>query len=165
MNKFIYDIEANGLLETVTKVHCLVVRDADTGNVITSCANQPGYSKISEGLELLDKADQLIGHNIDGYDNPALEKLYGFKTKAQIFDTLVMTRLAYPNLFDREISSSKKVEELGHKHGSHSLEAWGSRLKEAKIKFGAEDESLEKTFETWSELCPVAETSRQRIIS
>jgi DNA polymerase I-like protein with 3'-5' exonuclease and polymerase domains len=93
----------------------------------------------------------LIGHNIDGYDNPALEKLYGFKTKAQIFDTLVMTRLAYPNLFDREISSSKKVEELGHKHGSHSLEAWGSRLKEAKIKFGAEDESLEKTFETWSE--------------
>lgn len=149
--KVIYDIEANGLLDTVTKVHCLVIRDADTGEVKLSCADQKGYTPIEEGIRFLMNSESIIGHNIDGYDNPVLKKVYDVTIPtSKVEDTLVMARLAYPNLFDREIMGGKTQEELGHKHGSHSLEAWGSRLKCAKIKFGNDEDDVEKTFEIWT---------------
>lgn len=145
---FIFDIEANGFLESVTSIHSLVIRDADTGELIKSCADQPGYTQISEGLDLLGKASKLVGHNIDGYDLPVLSKLKDFVFNGEVEDTLVLSRLAYPNLFEREIGKSK--EELGYKPGSQSLEAWGKRLGEEKIKFGNEEDEVEKTFEVWT---------------
>lgn len=145
---FIFDIEANGFLESVTSIHSLVIRDADTGELIKSCADQPGYTQISEGLDLLGKASKLVGHNIDGYDLPVLAKLKDFVFNGEIEDTLVLSSLAYPNLFEREIGKSK--EDLGYKPGSQSLEAWGKRLGEEKIKFGNEEDEVEKTFEVWT---------------
>lgn len=147
MIKYIVDIEGNGLLDTVTKIHCLSIRDADTGELKFSCADQPGYMLVSEGLEELEKADEIIGHNLDGYDLPALKKVLGWEYKGKVLDTLVLARLARPNLFEVEILQTK--EELGYRQGSHSLEAWGIRLGELKTKL-SEEEDKEKVFETWT---------------
>ena len=65
-------------------------------------------NEIDSGLELLAKAELLIGHNILGFDIPVIENLTGisFKDK-KVIDTLVLSRLAKPE------------------RGGHSLKAWG----------------------------------------
>lgn len=148
--EYIFDIECNGLLETVTKIHSLVIRDATSGELVGSYFDDGLVSTIKEGLEQLNKASVILGHNVDGYDLPALKKVLNWEPESHIVirDTLVMSRLGYPNLFEREIS--KTQEELGYKQGSHSLEAWGVRLGELKSKIGEEDEAIEKTFEKWT---------------
>lgn len=150
--EYILDIEANGLLDTVTVIHCLVIRDAANGSLVGSYADQEGYLSISEGLEVLSKCSTIIGHNIQGYDLLALKKVLNWEPEpcTKIHDTLVMARLAYSNLFEREIQKVlPEGEKLGYRHGSHSLKAWGIRLGELKGDF-AEDEDKEKAFDSWS---------------
>lgn len=148
----IFDVEANGLLETVSKIHSLVIRDATSGEILKSCYDDGLVNDIPDGLELMSQARSLIGHNIDGYDLPALKKVLNWEPnpETKIYDTLVACRLAYSNIFEREVGNGKTQEEMGYKHGSQSLEAWGARLGEAKLKFGEEDEDKEKTFEFWT---------------
>ena len=49
--------------------------DIDTGEML-SCADKDGYAPINSGLEKLLNADTIIGHNIQAFDVPVLEKLY-----------------------------------------------------------------------------------------
>jgi len=78
-----------------------------------------------DSLELLNKAEVLIGHNLIGFDIPVLEKVFNYKFKGQVFDTLLMSRLIWTNLLDHDY----KYKELPAKlYGRHSLEAWGYRL-------------------------------------
>ena len=88
----------------------------------------------------MDSADWLIGHNIVGFDIPAIQRLYGYFTpRGGIIDTLLLSRLFHPNLVD--IDWKRKDKGL-LKHmplqlfGRHSLEAWGHRLNEYKGEFG-----------------------------
>ena len=85
--RLVFDIETDGLLPDVSKVHCIVLKDLDTNEVITA--------KTKKALQLLNEADEIIGHNIIKYDIPVLQKLYGFVTSAKIFDTIVAARLFY----------------------------------------------------------------------
>ena len=71
----LFDIETNGLLDQLDKVHCLVIKDAATGQVF-SCADQEGYLPVKAGLKLLEEADLVVGHNIIKFDLPALKKVY-----------------------------------------------------------------------------------------
>ena len=64
----VFDIETDGL--DATLIWCIVAKDIDTNQVY---AYPP--EKIDEGLELLEKANILIGHNIVGFDIPVLKKL------------------------------------------------------------------------------------------
>jgi hypothetical protein len=110
--KLLFDIETDGL--EYTKIWCLVAQEVNTGEVWSY-----GPDEIEEGVSLLNKAEQLSGHNIIGFDIPALEKLTSFKLgNQQIIDTLVLSRLFNP------------VREAGH-----SLAVWGSKLGLAKIEF------------------------------
>ena len=88
MSSYVFDIETDGLLDDVSKIHCLVLKDIDTQE-ITHYEREDWYI----GTNKLEKADLIIGHNIIKYDIPVLEKLFQFKTKSKIFDTLVATRL------------------------------------------------------------------------
>ena len=101
MKAYIFDLETNGLLDTVTTIHSLVLRDIDTDTVI-SCADQEGYAPIITGISFLNSANLLIGHNVIKYDIPVLEKLFPdfFKLKKDclVFDTLVTSRLWAPEL-------------------------------------------------------------------
>jgi DNA polymerase-1 len=73
MEEVVLDIESDGLLDTITKVHLLVYRNLNTGELTIADSD----SKIKKALiDLSDK--KIIGHNILGYDLIALKRLYGF---------------------------------------------------------------------------------------
>jgi len=102
MMELVFDIEANGLGEVVvdkgprpevTRVWCLVIKDIHTGKV-----QRFREQDIHKGVELLRQADTLIGHNILMYDLPVLERFYGPIDVSLIMDTLVISRLMYPDL-------------------------------------------------------------------
>ena len=102
--KLVFDIETDGL--DASKIWCIVAKDLETNKVHSFNPDQ-----IKEGLELLAKAELLVGHNILGFDIPIIEKLTGlsFKDK-KVIDTLVLSRLAKPE------------------RGGHGLKAWGFNL-------------------------------------
>ena len=75
--RLLFDIETNGLLDELDTVHSLVMINIDNG-VVYSCADQEGYMPIELGLTIMDTATMLIGHNIQDFDLPALEKVYGY---------------------------------------------------------------------------------------
>ena len=132
--KLIFDIEADHLLEQVTKVWCIVARDVDTGQIYTFDPDE-----IEQGLDLLGKADCLVGHNIIDYDLRVLKKLYDFDYKGEVMDTLVCTRTIWPNIVELDYQQGNFPQKLT---GSHSLKAWGYRLGELKDDFGGDSESF-----------------------
>ena len=101
--KIVFDIETDGLDPTVVWV--VATSDVDTGD-------RRVFVDKDEFKDYLSQADEVIGHNIIGYDIPALEKLWGVDfSELKITDTLVMSRLANPS-----------------NQGGHSLENWGTTL-------------------------------------
>jgi len=140
----VFDLEADGLLATVTKVHCVVISARNNDRVY-----EYGPGQIAEAFKHLACAAEVSGHNIQGYDLPVLRKLYGWELPPgiRITDTLVAARLILPNLdrLDGEVMQRAKDGAFGKIYGKYSLEAWGVRLGTAKI--GAE-------LENWSEWTP-----------
>lgn len=135
MKNVVFDIETNGLLHdteeysALSKVHCLVVRDLDTGAGISCTDDSPMYPDIREGLEILSNAEKLYGHNIIGFDIPALHKCYpNWSTNAQILDTLVMVRLRWAHVKEQDYARARAGRLPSHLIGWQSLEAWGHRL-------------------------------------
>jgi len=133
--RLIFDIETDGFLEAVTRCHCIVTHDLDTGEDRTFAA-LPGYPLPAEAIDYLNAADQLIGHNIIKYDIPVIQKLYrGFKPKAEVIDTLVCSRLIWSDIAESDVGRVKAGKLPGRRMGSHALEAWGYRLGEMKGEY------------------------------
>lgn len=110
------DTEYNALeLDKVTNVWCLCATD-----LFTDISYEFGPDEIEQGIKLLNSAQRVIGHNILFADKPVLEKLYGWKYDNMILDTLILSRLAYPD----------RLRPFGYtgKAGPHSIECWGYRL-------------------------------------
>ncbi len=80
------------MYEQVTKTHCIVTEDIDTGEI-----KRYNPDEIGQAVKDLEAADMIMGHNIVGYDIPVMEKLYGFDFKGTVVDTLLLSRLANPN--------------------------------------------------------------------
>ncbi len=118
--KYVFDLESNGLYNEVSTIHCIVLKDIESNKVI-----QVG---VNEALKLLSEAELIIGHNIIKYDIPVLKKLYGFKTKAKVFDTLVATRLIWSDLTDSDMKRVHTINYPRNLVNRHSLKAWGIRL-------------------------------------
>lgn len=98
----VFDIETNGLLDTVSKFHC-----GTTINPITlEVRNYDNPLQLSEALR---ETDRIVGHNIIGYDIPALRILTGRPIATPRFDTLIAARLLSPE-------------------GQHSLDVYGRKL-------------------------------------
>lgn len=125
----IFDLETDGLLDEVSKIHCIVIKDTVSGEV-----HPYSGPDVARGLAHLSDASlqgtQITGHNAIKYDIAVIEKLYPtFKyDKATVFDTLVATRLVYANIKDTDNVLLKKEILPGKLFGSHSLAAWGHRL-------------------------------------
>lgn len=130
----IFDIETDGLLDDVTKVHCLVIKDTEAGWVDIYAE---GHGAIADGLTQLMEADCISGHNVIKFDIPVIQKLYPWFTvdKSKVFDTLVATRLIWANIKDTDNVLLKREQLPGKLFGSHSLEAWGYRLGNYKGDF------------------------------
>lgn len=136
MKILIFDIEANGLLDTISTIHSLVLKDPETGTV-RSCHDHHETTisrpwTIERGLRLLMKADLIIGHNIIKYDIPAIQKLYPWFQidETKVLDTIVASRLIWPQIIDTDMTRirSGKTSLTPKLAGSHSLEAWGHRV-------------------------------------
>jgi len=126
MLSLVFDIETDDL--KATKVHCMVAQDSDSGKIYKFAPHQ-----IESGLELLQSADKLIGHNIVGFDVPVIKKILGVDLSDKILiDTLVLSRLFNPS-----------------REGGHSLAMWGYRLKYPKQNF----EEFESYSPTMLEYC------------
>ena len=64
----VFDLETNGLLSDVTKIHCLVIYDSEADQTIIY--NDEGNQEpVVRGIQRLEDAEVLVGHNIIGYDN------------------------------------------------------------------------------------------------
>ena len=111
-----FDIEANGLSEVIIEkkgtvtpegddIFCLCAEDVDTGETWTFLRGE-----MSKGVDLLRKADLLIGHNILMYDIPMLERYHG-PINTKVLDTLLVSRMMYPDRQD-------------HPLGNNGLKAW-----------------------------------------
>ena len=92
MKQLVFDIEANHLMPKVSRIHCLVVVDADTQEEWVFNDEHSSETTIEDGLKLLDTADVIVGHNIINYDLPVLEKIKGWSPKAKVRDTLILSR-------------------------------------------------------------------------
>jgi DNA polymerase-1 len=170
MGRYLYDIETDGLLDNLTRIHSLVMKDIDSGTVI-SVAGHETVAMLA-AVKTLNDAELRVGHNIIKFDEPALEKVFPGVFKAnpchtRIRDTLVLTRLIWSNLKDIDLGRRKRNPDYipGQLIGAHSLEAWGIRLGEWKGDYAdvaAErlmdaDPKLKKSvakgmvWETWSQ--------------
>lgn len=137
MTRLIFDIETDGFLESMSVVHSLVIKDADTDEVWSCCDNDhPMANTISEGLKRLMDADQIIGHNIIKFDLPAIQKIYPwFKwDEDKVLDTLTCSRLIWTAVADTDAANVKmgRTSMKPNLIGSHGLEAWGHRLNQWK---------------------------------
>ena len=133
----VFDLETNGLLHDLTRIHCLAIYDSTTDTVETynDEKNNNKYS-ISEGLGKLLVADTIVGHNIIGFDIPAISKLYNYFTPtSRIVDTLLLSRLYHTDIFDIDHKHKWRHMPL-QLYGRHSLESYGYRLGEYKGDFG-----------------------------
>ena len=130
----VFDIETDGLLDDITKIHCIVIHDTEEQTTIRY--NDEGTAEpLSRAVTILEGADCISGHNIIGYDIPVIKNLYPwFSPRGIIIDTLILSRLYHPNLLDID-----KKHVWNHMplqlYGRHSLEAYGYRLNEYKGNF------------------------------
>ena len=132
----VFDLETNGLLHDVTRIHCIAIYDSTTDEIETYNDEKNNKYSISEGINKLLVADTLVGHNVIGFDLPVLGKLYNYFTpRARIIDTLLLSRLYHPNILDIDRKHEWRHMPL-QLYGRHSLESYGYRLGEYKGEFG-----------------------------
>lgn len=149
MSRFLFDCETDGLLDALTVVHCLVLKNPDTGEVFSFKPDA-----IEAGLRMLMGADEVIGHNIIKFDNPALAKVFPWFRIAprKATDTLVLARLIWADLKLRDAALTKAKKFPGGKMtGSQSLEAWGHRLGIHKGEYTkwCEENGIEDPWAQW----------------
>ena len=142
----IFDLEANGLYNDVTHIHCIAYYSSESNQIESyndECnwkdpdPRQKGMSSpVIRAIQHIEQAAFIVGHNIIGYDIPVIRKLYPFfKPNGVIIDTLLLSRLYHPRLMslDKERNWPHMPLQL---YGRHSLEAYGYRLGEYKGEYG-----------------------------
>ena len=129
MNTIFFDIETDALLDDMTKVHCIGVAEDD------GPTESYGPDDLAAGVDRLLTAERLIGHNIIGFDIPALMKFPATNHikghTALLRDTLLCSRLLYPDVKEddwRRMHSVARRDFPRDLCGRHSLKAWGFRL-------------------------------------
>lgn len=179
MARYIYDVETNGLLKTMNRIHCLVMRDVDTretfrfrrvdedypavidkdavdvpGKLLYKAT--PAQDNIAEGIRMLEEADELIGHNIVHFDEKAIRLVFPeYRPKGKITDTLVLSRMIIPDTKSGDAMLSKRGKLPGYLVGSHSLDAWGYRL--GKNKGDYQKVMIGKGLDPWASWNPYME--------
>lgn len=130
-----FDIETDGLPPNMSAVHCIVTYDLDTKQVIRyddSGSNQT----ITTAVTVLAEASELWGHNIAGFDIPAIQSIYPFfEPQGKIVDTLILSRLFFSDMLDRDFKN-RPVNMPQVLYGRHGLESWGYRLGVLKSEYG-----------------------------
>ena len=144
--RLLFDSETDGLLDELTKVHCIAILDLDNpSNGVQIYHDDPELvcdGDLECALYELADADEVWAHNAFGFDIRALQKVYpSFKPRGEVHCTLVRSRLAFPDLWERDCI--RKYEGFPSRLlGKHSLESWGQRLTIAKDDYSGGWEHL-----------------------
>lgn len=157
--RFLYDVETNGFLNKTTTIHSLVLWDLDTQELLSfrNDGHPDNAARMEAAVRMLDAAEFRAGHNIIKFDEPALAKVYPFfrpNRSGVVFDTLIATRLLWPNIAEGDKYRLKRGTITGRLIGSHSLEAWGQRLGLWKGDYAKVREGLLKTHNEQAGLPP-----------
>ena len=131
---YVLDIETDGFLDKGSRVHCIVAIDVATQRRYRFDPND-----LRSGLDLIEAAGALIAHNGICFDHPFLLKMWPDLKIPKIIDTLIMSRLIYPDMRDSDFRMLEKNKDYAlpkHLYGRHSLESWGYRLGDNKGDFG-----------------------------
>jgi hypothetical protein len=114
--RLVFDIETDNLLQDCTRLWVLTAYDLDTDKLYTFLEGDLGW------IDLFNKADKVIGHNILGFDIFALKKLfnYEFKPTCDLQDTLIFSQILDYKRFGQD---------------GHSLKRWGLFLNYPKYDF------------------------------
>ena len=103
MNKeYIVDIEANGLLEDATKIHCVSFGWVDEKGEF-KVASTTDYDAMR--VFFSKKENTCIGHNFNLYDALVLEKLLNIKVQCKIIDTLGISWYLQPTRGEHNLES------------------------------------------------------------
>lgn len=174
-----FDTEGNGLLDTLTVMHCLGVIDIDTleefyyGPAVPLDFDWLGkeptpevkkllatpHGDIPTGLRKLEGAGLVTGHNTIDYDYVAIEKLYPWwKRPAKAWDSLVAAKVVWP--YDVLLGPDLKRAAAGTMPKQlvkrHSLKAWGYRLGDNKddydgdLRIADPAERKARMWESWN---------------
>lgn len=130
------DLETDGLLDTVTKVHCCVCYDTETKQTTVFTPDN-----IDSLCAFLEHIPELCFHNGICFDLAVLKKLYNFTYKGKFRDTLIMSRILWPDLEAPKYYDDKGKEKTAK--GAHSIESWGLRFN-----------TLKPEHEDWSQYSP-----------
>jgi len=121
------DIETNGL-EDATTIWCIATKwfNAPVTIQVYSDTWDKADFPISELHSKISEADFVVGHNLCGFDAPTLKRLAGVDIpwEKQI-DTLPLVQLLSPQVAEKSAGFNMP----GNLKTSHSLAAWGWRLK------------------------------------
>lgn len=99
MQEVIFDLEADGLLDTITKIHCLSYYSIHANETRTIYTKEDMQSLFSQqGLIF-------IGHYITMYDFKALEKIYGIKRPKHYIDTIGLSWYLHPDRAEHGLES------------------------------------------------------------
>lgn len=145
--RIVFDIETNGLLDELTRVHCIAAINVDTGEeklFVNDMYRADSDGIIEEGLDYLSSASLLIGHNIQGFDIPALGIVYGWSPTpdCKIYDTQIVYSLAHSDIKDEDFRNQANRRRLGKPLmpnkmiGKVTLAACGWRLGVYKDDYG-----------------------------
>ena len=152
MKTLFFDIETNKIedwsnLSDLHTVHCLTIYDPTTPKMITYHG-----AGIQNGLQELAKAERIVGHNVIGFDLPALSKMYSFHPPLiRVLDTMVMAKCIVADVRNDDFLRNKFDKSL---IGSHSLKAWGLRLnKLTKLSYGEEDGAFDSYNDEMRKYC------------
>jgi hypothetical protein len=161
-----FDIETDGLLDVLTKGHCLVIID-EQGNISAHTPDtfHKGAMKL---LQALKDGEYICGHNIIDFDIPALEKLYpDFRVKREwrkyIIDTLVLARLLYGDIADTDYGRIRAGTMPAALMGRQSLKAWGYRLGVLKDTYGEKEDAWDAYSEEMLSYCVQDVTVTKRL--
>lgn len=146
----VFDIETNGLLDTVSKIHCLVIYDTDS-KVYFRYRPETIADGAHKLYDYLSNGGQICGHNIINYDLAVLNMFYPWfkverKMRHHVIDTLVLARLVFSeiNYIDNKLLRLKVLPPA--LYGRHSLKAYGYRLGVLKGTYGEGDGDVWEEF-------------------
>ena len=135
----VFDLETAGLLNDATQIHCVAIYDTETNQTSVyndECPGQGMSNPVVRGIQTLEDADFIVGHNAIGFDIPIIRSIFSwFNPHGTCVDTLLLSRLYHPNMIaiDQKHRWSRMPLQM---YGRHSLESYGYRLGEYKGNFG-----------------------------
>ena len=119
MKKYVMDIEANGLLDTVSSIWMIVLKPLSEDEFIVFSDQAEEGFPLSDFPKWADEnVEVLIAHNGIRYDLEVLYRLLGWEPKCKVHDTMIISKLTN---FKRPATQ-----------GRHSLKFWGQALGEYK---------------------------------